>query len=728
MRTPWFGLTGLVLLATLLAAIFVQIRQQALLELTIRDQDDYTVISLHQLEIEYLRLREALQAAAQPDVLGQGDVQLRYDIFLSRVSLLDAPRAQRLLAGIEGAAPARRAIDAFNSRAEVYLGPQPRALLSPPSAAALRAELDQVGTPLHRLLLDAAHVVAGQITERREQVRQHNQIGMALTGFLSAMVLIYALVALRQMRMLDHRRRHLETLAQQLRDARAAAEAASAAKTTFLADMSHELRTPMQGLQGMLTLLADAPRDPRAAQWLATADESARHLQRLLDDLLDLSRLEAGTLALVPHSVLLQGLIDDTAALMRPEAEAKGLQLDLCIDDTLPRNVRLDATRVKQVLFNLLHNAIKYSEAGQITLRVRSAAEPDGAPMIAFEVVDNGIGMDSLALAQLFQRYTRVHDPQVTRQAGTGLGLAISRNLAQLMGGDLQASSAPGNGSVFTFRCPMLPAAEPDAATTVGSRLERCLRILVAEDHPINRMYLGALLDRLGHQSHHVVNGQEAVESVREQPFDLVLMDVHMPLMDGVTATQRIRELGGHVVQPHIVALTADAFADTRERCLAAGVDEVVSKPLSAPALGELLQRHFGVATQVQAPAPAPLPSLSCEPALIDHVAQAGVREAMGPHRSKQLYAGLFEQAVEAVRYMHEAMRAADLEALRQHAHAVKGASLNLGLPALADAAATISGQAHAMAAPQLALAVQRFDELVQATRSLCIAEGLIGE
>ncbi|WP_088280296.1 ATP-binding protein [Ideonella sp. A 288] len=724
-RTPWFGVTGLVLLAALMAAFFVQVRQHALLGASVQDQDDYTALSLYQLEVEYLRLREAMRPAGGADTEPNGSLQLRYDIFISRVGLLDTVRSRRLLAGIGAGPETVRAIESFVTRADVYLGADARAPLSPAAADALRTELDRLGEPIHQLMLDVSHVVAGQITTRRDQVRQHNQAGLALTAFLSAMVLAFAGIALHQMRKLELRRRRLEVLADELRDARAIAEAASAAKSAFLADMSHELRTPLHGLLGMLSLTAEAPRDARAPQWLATAGESGSHLQRLLDDMLDLSKLESGTLALAPQPVRLEALVREVCALMRPAAEAKQLTFDIAVQPTLPVHVLLDPTRTKQVLFNLLHNAIKYSDVGTVTMRCRRVGDDDPQPQIEFEVGDNGIGMSAVSLTQLFQRFSRGDIPQVRRQGGTGLGLAISRNLAQLMGGELVVRSTPGSGSVFTFRCPLAEASEPSADLAMPARLDRCLEVLIAEDHPINRMYLGALLERMGHRPRQAVNGLEAVQAARAQHFDLVLMDVHMPVMDGVAAAEAIRALPTAQATPRIVALTADVFADTRQRCLRVGIDEVVTKPVSAASLGELLRRHFGVAAEPPAGL-APPPPQAGQPVLIDRTAQADVRQAMGAQHSRSVYAALFEQASSAGVAMREAMRAADVEGLRREAHAVEGASLNLGLPALAEVAAVLSSEAHAMAAPQLALAVQRFDEMVQATRALCAAEGLL--
>ena len=728
----WFSVTGLLLLATVLAAAFVQARQHALLTQTVRYQDDDLVLSLFQVQVETLRLREQLHQEVDQAASDTG-LQLRYDIFVSRTLLLGSDRAQRLLATIDVSAQLLRNIDNFIRRADIYLGKDTHAPLSLQAARALLTELQALDEPIHAVMLAASHRVAAQVTERQQQVAQHNRIGLALTGSLLAMVMVFAGIALRQMRQVEERRRRLVRLADQLRDARIEAEAASAAKSEFLADMSHELRTPLHGLLGMLSLVKDSPRDPQAADWIATADESARHLLRLLDDILDLSKLESGALALAPSPVVLALLLREVRALLQPAASAKGLALHATLDPALPDAVLLDATRVRQVLFNLLANAIKYSEAGAIVLHGRLLAQEGEPPMLEFDVADTGIGMDSETVSRLFRRFSRAESPVARRQGSTGLGLAISRNLARLMGGEIAVRSTPGAGSVFSLRCPLLAVAASAAPGLASDRpAGRPLQVLVAEDHPVNQLYMAALLARLGHHARLVDNGLAALQVMQAQangsdgpPLDLVLMDVHMPTMDGVAATRAIRALPGPAGQVCILALTADLFADTRERCLAAGVAEVATKPLSREALRDLLARHFGAAVGTET-----LPAM--EPAagatvLLDRHTLLGVRDLMGEAGLSRLYTGFFVQAEDAARRMREAMRDADLEALRRCAHGVKGTAENLGLPALATAATQLDREAATLAAPQLALAVQRFEELNAATRALCRSEGLLG-
>ena len=757
--SPWFGLIGLLLLATLLAAVFVQARQYTLLNQTVQYQDDYLVLNLQQMETEYLRLREQLRKDA--DLPGSTALQLRYDIFVSRVSLLDSDRARRLINHSSDDTMVMRAIDAFTRRADRYLGSAPRGPLSVQAAHVMLAELEVLDEAIHQMMLEASHRVAGQVTERQQQVRDHNRIGLALTGFLVAMVVLFASTTLRQVRKLEARRHRLAQLADQLRDARIEAEAASDAKSEFLADMSHELRTPLHGLLGMLALVRDAPRDARAGDWLRTADESAQHLRRLLDDILDLSKLDSGSLTLTPVAVNLTALLHEVQALLQPAAAAKGLGLQVQIDPALGALALLDATRVRQVLFNLVANAIKYSESGVVLLHCRRLPPTAGGPAeLEFSVSDTGIGMDGDTVARLFRRHSRSDDARAWRQSGTGLGLAISRNLARLMGGEIVVRSTPEAGSVFSLRCPLHPVTEAPASMAPshpasrppGLPLARPLHVLVAEDHPVNRLYLAALLARLGHRVRLVENGLEALRAMQPQvgavalhgphtdaasdalaasepdDFDLVLMDVHMPVMDGVAATQAIRRLAGPAGQVCVVALTADVFADTQQRCMAAGVAEVLTKPLSLDTLQSLLVRRFGDAAGAAPTAPRPLPPPlpGASPGLLDRATVDSVLDLMGDDQVPALYAGFFNQADDAARRMRESMRDADTDALQRSAHTVKGAALNLGLPALADAAALLSREAGTLAAAQLALAVQRFEEVTAATRALCTGEGLL--
>jgi signal transduction histidine kinase/DNA-binding NarL/FixJ family response regulator len=717
----WMALLGGLLVVAMIAVAWLQARQYALLNLTVQYQDDYFVLSLFQVETEYLRLRTAWhESLADGEAIEREPLQLRYDIFVSRVDLLRNDRTSRVLHGDTSFDDTMRQLRTFIEHADAYLAEPARQPLTRAAMLTLQPELEALEQPVHSMSLSASHHVARQITQRYETVRQHNRIGLGLTLLLSASTLGFAVLSLRQMRLLDARGRRLERLTGRLSIARREAEAASQAKSVFLANMSHEIRTPFHGLLGMLSLLRDTPLDVRQLDYLRTATDSADHLLAILNDVLDLSKLESGSLALAPESTALPALVREVELLMRPQAVAKGLSLRVERAPELPLHVRADATRVKQVLFNLLSNAIKFSDAGSVTLTVQRAGNDDGEPLLRFTVVDTGIGMDAATQARLFQRFAQGDASRSRRHAGTGLGLEISRNLARLMGGDIRAESAPGQGSRFVFDMLLQEADPPEDAPSAPAHAEplRRLSVLVAEDHPVNRKYLAALLARLGHEAAFAEDGQQALEAVQDREFDLVLMDLHMPVLDGLAATRAMRELPGPESRLCIVALTADAFAETRERCLAAGMDDFIAKPVQPQALAELLSRHFGTPV----PDASAAASTKADTALLDRRVIDGVLKVMPPSRYAALLDTYFDAGGELAGRLREALKQEQRIEFARIAHSAKGAALNLGLKGLADVTEQLQLLAGTAAAGALEQLVQRFEALMQTTRAECAA------
>jgi signal transduction histidine kinase/DNA-binding response OmpR family regulator len=586
---------------------------------------------------------------------------------------------------------------------------------------------------------------------RRDLVRKQARMGLAVTLFLSFLTLAFAGVAMHHLKQLRERRLALEELAEKLRQSRREAEAASEAKSAFLANMSHEIRTPFHGLMGMLSLLRETGLTARQVDYLRTATESADHLLALLNDILDMSQLEAGRMSLAPAPSDVRALLRDVEALMRPQANAKALSLHFDAAPGVPERVMLDPTRVKQILFNLLSNAIKFSEHGTVVLDVQVRPASSGAAgeapagavahdggtgqRLQFIVTDTGVGMDAATLDRLFKRFSQGDSSPQRRHGGTGLGLEISRNLARLMHGDITVRSKPGQGSNFTFDMPLVPLPDASLNTTLprglGDDGQRPLRVLVAEDHPVNRQYLAALLDNLGHQCHFTANGQEAVQAAREQPFDVVLMDLHMPVLDGIGATKAIRALPdrGAATVP-IVALTADAFEQTRDRCLVAGMNDFLTKPVSPQKLASSLRRLFGTAAgmpaQPRSDKPVLLPAASDGQPLIDTAALQMALQAMSAERLSQMIEAFLEQGPQTVQRLRAAVRDAQPLELRVNAHAAKGAALNLGLSALAATASALHEGAAHLPAHEVARLVQRYEELLPLTRRAVQAAGLM--
>jgi signal transduction histidine kinase/ActR/RegA family two-component response regulator len=590
-RNLLVGATALLLVLALAAVAWVQTRQHRLLGESVRFQDEYLQISLNQLQAEYLRLRLAIDAARDHLPLRADALQLRYDIFVSRVDLLDAGRSARLVAGMKEYDEVVGAVRAFVAQTDRLLGPSPSAALDAAALDALEERMAALDAPIQALVLEASHAVSVRVGQRYDALQELNRSAIALTLLLSLVSLGFAAIALGQLRRLDTRRRALEALAGELRAARGAAESASRAKSAFLANMSHELRTPFQGLLGMLELLDQGALDSAQRRQLVVARDAASHLLAVLDDVLDISRLEAGTLTLQSEPVAPRDLLADVRALMAPAADRKHLSFETRCDASVPARMRLDGLRVRQVLFNLLSNAIKFTERGGVLIE---AAVRDGELVIA--VADTGIGMDEATRALLFQRFSQGDDSTSRRYGGTGLGLEISRSLARMMGGDITVQSAPGAGSRFELRLPVadavaaepVRAAEPGVPARALAATQR-LRLRVAEDNEVNREVLAAMIDGLGQEAHFAQDGREALDAAASQDFDLVLMDLHMPGMDGIEAARAIRALEGGRSRVPIAALTADAFDDTRERCMAAGMDAFLPKPVSVEALARLI-------------------------------------------------------------------------------------------------------------------------------------------
>ena len=382
----------------------------------------------------------------------------------------------------------------------------------------------------------------------------------------------------------------LQHLNDELTRARDRAEEASRAKSAFLANMSHEIRTPMNAIIGLTHLLQRDSQDPAAAERLDKVSDAAHHLMDIINDVLDLSKIEAGKLTLEQADFSLDGLLQRTLALVADRARAKGLAL---VQDTqaLPATLHGDATRLSQALLNLLGNAIKFTERGSVTLRGELLEANAEQVRVRFSVSDTGIGIAADKLRNLFTAFEQADSSTTRRFGGTGLGLAITRHLVRLMGGEVGVDSVPGQGSQFWFTATLAPSQDNLQATPAPNWPDlRGLRVLLAEDNPVNQEVAVELLRDVGAQVDVVGNGIEAVAYAHERHYDLILMDMQMPKMDGLHATAMIRRETPHVNTP-ILAMTANAFDDDRSACLAAGMNDHVAKPVDPQQLYTLMAR-----------------------------------------------------------------------------------------------------------------------------------------
>jgi signal transduction histidine kinase/ActR/RegA family two-component response regulator len=401
------------------------------------------------------------------------------------------------------------------------------------------------------------------------------------------------------------RRRNEEAVQQ----ARLRAEAADRAKTVMLANMSHEIRTPMAGIIGFADLLAATPLSSDQQDYVESIRSSADALLALINDILDLSKIEAGRLDLESAPVDLRRLVENVVGLLAVRAAEKRLRLAFTIDPSAPAAILGDAARLRQVLVNLLGNAVKFTSQGGVSLAVAATKEIDGRHRIDFAVSDTGPGVAPEHLERIFEAFRQVDASISRRFGGTGLGLAISRSIVRQMGGAIEVESQVGHGATFRFSIPAWAAARSEVATLRrpaigGSRASGlpALRLLVAEDNPVNRKLAQAVFRQLGYQPDFAVNGVEAFDRVALHDYDLVLMDVQMPEMDGLEATRRIRRECPPERQPRIVAMTAAAFPEDRNRCLDAGMDDYVSKPINMEELIAALRRVPAANRQLTAP------------------------------------------------------------------------------------------------------------------------------
>jgi PAS domain S-box-containing protein len=504
--------------------------------------------------------------------------------------------------------------------------------------------------------------------------------------------------------------------------ARVLAEEAAELKSAFLANMSHEIRTPMTGVLGMLDLLAAEDLTERQARYVQAMRTSGRHLLSIINDILDFSRIEAGKLQLESVDFSLPQLMEELRSLLQPMATDRGLGLDIELQPELPSFLRGDPTRLRQIVLNLAGNAIKFTLQGSVRIVVTGRSQPAGTE-IAFAVRDTGIGIPADKLKTLFSPFTQGDQSTARAYGGSGLGLAISKRLAEAMGGRLEASSVVDVGSAFRLEL-TLPAGSAPAVSRTEGPLEaasRPMRILVAEDVEINRDLLGTALARQGHQVAFAVNGAEAVAQVQKREYDLVLMDVQMPVLDGVAATRRIRALAHPVATIPILGLTANVLATETQRYLAAGMNECLAKPIDWQQLAAAIRRYGDGAMR---PAHEAEGAAQAAPAVIEALDARRVemmRTMAGDESFPELMERAFESAAAKANIIVDAFAP---RVLQEEAHRLKGLAGTMGFAALFATAARVEEAAGEGTRDEEA--IRQLPRELEATADALRAQGLL--
>jgi signal transduction histidine kinase/CheY-like chemotaxis protein/HPt (histidine-containing phosphotransfer) domain-containing protein len=488
--------------------------------------------------------------------------------------------------------------------------------------------------------------------------------------------------------------------------ARRAAVLANETKSRFLAVVSHELRTPLNGVMGVLQLLDDGSLGEAQRRHLATAAASGETLIALVDAILEYARLEASTETLETRDFHLDQLIETAADLMRPQAFGKGLTFELACDTTVNTSVHGDPVRLNRILLNLIGNAIKFTPRGGITLKA-AAEQHDDHILLRITIRDTGIGIAPDMHERIFEDFVQADDSIARRFGGTGLGLAIARRLTRLMRGELTVESTPGAGSIFTLQVPLGRAASRLAQGAIPPP-SRQLRVLLVDDDPVNCEVGEAILNRLGHHPTIARNGASAVALARDQTFDIILMDLHMPDMDGVEAASRIGKLGLPKM-PRIIAVTADASPSARERLAGAGIAKVVSKPILINALREAIEddpQDESTAMQLAAGA------------LIDRHFLDDQKELLGPVQIAKLHRLLQETSDRLIEDIAKAAVIGDHKQLARLPHQLGSAAGALGLVRLFERCREVELAAPSMSLPECQSAARELAALQRMSMS----------
>jgi len=631
----------------------------------------------YKLDRDVVELRSFL---ARPDPAAKRPLQamrIRLELLYSRLNLLQEGDITRLFAEIDIAEELVGQVESHLAAMEAQL--RRLGSLDAEARGQLISRLGALGGVTQRLIIAINGHLAEAITRERGTLQTLYGVLLLLILAMSLAASLVVVFLFRESRDNAAARRELETLSRELEVTAQRAESSSRAKSEFLATVSHEIRTPLNGVIGMSDLLQDQPLPVKARHFADTIHDSAQRLLELINDILDFSKIEAQRLEFEERPFDLAELVEGAVALFAPRAEARGLHLACDLDPRLPVRVVGDAGRLRQVLLNLLSNAIKFTEHGEVRLGVRALS--DGT--VCFEVVDTGIGIPPGSQRQLFEPFQQGDPSTARRFGGTGLGLVISQRLVEAQGGRLAFESEPGRGSRFWFVLTLPEATagdvEGEASAAAPEGELAGARLLVVEDDPVNQQVARAMLERLGCRVSVAEAADVALSWAAREHFDLIFMDVQLPGVDGLEATRRLRARGGWSAEVPVVAMTAGGPGGDQARCLAAGMNGYLTKPIFQQALVALLNRHL---PRVE---PAPVTDAPLEKATL-----SSLEESLGRQGLTALITLYRQQVTEHLTGLEQALANGDARRVQHLAHRLKGESSSLGAVRVAGLASQL--------------------------------------
>ncbi|WP_165220198.1 ATP-binding protein [Affinirhizobium pseudoryzae] len=705
-----------VFLLAILVSVYVDIsRRQSDLRDAVRENAMWSVYQFNREAHDLHHRLELMMSSQKIDKASLEELSIRYDVVYSRMTMLRETKfEQNFLSDPSVVTQIEKIQRLIFNNAPIFDAIIAGEPMSQASLTSLAYELDVLSRETADLLVYTNTKISAERAEGRIELESLQRKSMGLIGLLVLSVVLLIFTLQRQLKGVQAAGASLEAMADKLTISYQAAEAGNRAKSQFMATMGHEIRTPLNAILGMVELLELTRLSAESAAHVRTIRRSGEALLDIINEILDYAKIEHGKLELEQRSVDLLTLAETSADMMRGRAAETGNRI--VVD--LPyrwraRHVLSDPTRLRQVILNLMSNAVKFTSKGTVTLRLRQLRGEAGL-CLRVEVQDTGIGIGEEGREKLFRPFSQV-DASISRKyGGTGLGLTICKEIIDRFGGRIGVDSVTGQGSTFWFEIPVEAAAAPnlDVALQQSQALADLpsLKILVAEDNKVNQQ---VILGYLKHLKQTVViadNGEIALERARTDAFDLILMDMQMPVMDGIEATIRLRASGGASAETPIIALTANASEEDRQRCLDAGMAGFQAKPISIAMLHRLIcevERHpAAVAADtskapVQAaaiapaapvmeaavPSAAPASSATSRPASLDALSarRQEIADVLGPEAFDELMQSFFDDAVELLDSLRQSMNSGQAESLDKLLHNLKGSAANVGLSEIAE-------------------------------------------